>query len=197
LLEGRGANSRGYEIAAKYMSTELSPWDSPRWRFGHVPPESAVAFGAPGRTEHHDVLIRNGKSETLVFRQDSSPQAIPRARKLPSKLRCVRRIWRHRPEQNYDDYKGIDVKGKIVAMVFEAPISNLRSKRTILRSNRNRQRRDPRRYRTHSGQRPILEGIYSFKERVRDLSRPGFAGSPRKACQTIISPNFTAARSSA
>ena len=25
------------------------------------------------------------------------------------------------PEQNYDDYKGVDVKGKIVAVLFEAP----------------------------------------------------------------------------
>jgi hypothetical protein len=49
LLEGRGTNSRGYEIAAKYMATEFESMGlGPAGEAGTYSSERAAALGAPG-----------------------------------------------------------------------------------------------------------------------------------------------------
>src|SRR5579859_6895924 len=123
LLEGRGTDSRGYEIAAKYMATEfesmgLTPAGDAGTYLQNVPLRS-VRPDEPNTTLS---LIRNGKPETLVFRKDFLAQGDP-ARKETSVEAPVVYVGFGvtAPEQNYDDYKGIDAKGKIVAMVLEAP----------------------------------------------------------------------------
>lgn len=176
LLEGRGANSRGYEISAKYMATEfesmgLGPAGEAGTYLQNVPLRS-VRPDEPNTTLS---VIRNGKAEKFVFRKDFLAAGDP-ARKETSVEAPVIYVGFGvtAPEQNYDDYKGIDAKGKIVAMVFEAP--NFESS---LKAHYSSFEQKIANAAAHGAvglivvNDPILEGLYSFKEQVRDLSRPG------------------------
>ena len=176
LLEGRGASSRGYEISAKYMATEfesmgLTPAGDAGTYLQNVPLRSV----RPDEQNTTLSLIRSGKVETLVFRKDFLTPGDP-ARKESSVEGSVIYVGFGvtAPEQNYDDYKGIDVKGKIVAMVSEAP--NFESS---LKAHYSSFEQKIANAAAHGAvglivvDDPILEGLYPFKEQVRDLSRPG------------------------
>src|SRR5689334_1238160 len=68
LLEGRGANSRGYEISAKYMATEfesmgLTPAGDAGTYLQNVPLRSV----RPDESNTTMSVIRKGKTEKLVF----------------------------------------------------------------------------------------------------------------------------------
>ena len=69
------------------------------------------------------------------------------------------------PEQDYDDYKGIDAKGKIVAMLFGAP----QKFPTTLRAHHSSQREKAANAVAHGAvgliivDSPLLEQIYGFK----------------------------------
>ncbi|HEV8075374.1 MAG TPA: M28 family metallopeptidase [Candidatus Acidoferrum sp.] len=177
LLEGRGTDSRGYEIAARYMASEfesmgLTPAGDAGTYLQKVPLRS-VRLDEPNTTLS---LIRNGKPETLVFRKDFLAPGDP-ARKETSLEAPVVYVGFGvtAPEQNYDDYKGIDAKGKIVAMVFEAP--NFESSLKAHYSSFEQKKANAV---AHGAvglivvNDPVLEGLYPFKEQVRDLSRPAF-----------------------
>jgi hypothetical protein len=123
LLEGRGTNSRGYEISARYMAAEfesmgLTPAGDAATYLQTVPLRSV----RPDEPKSTFSIVRNGKAETLVFRKDFCASGDP-ARKETSVEAPVVYVGFGvtAPEQNYDDYKAIDAMGKIVAMVSEAP----------------------------------------------------------------------------
>jgi peptidase M28-like protein/PA domain-containing protein len=177
LLEGRGANSRGYEISARYMATEfesmgLTPAGDADTYLQNVPLRSV----RPDEPKTTLSLVRNGKAETLAFRKEFYAAGDP-ARKETSVEAPVVYVGFGvtAPEQNYDDYKGVDAKGKIVALVFEAP--NFESS---LKAHYSSFELKIANAAAHGAvglivvDDPILEGLYSFKEQVRDLSRPGF-----------------------
>jgi hypothetical protein len=175
LLEGRGTDSRGYEIAAKYMATEFES-------MGLAPAGDAGTYlqNVPLRSMRPDEpnttlsFIRNGKAEALVFRKDFLAAGDP-ARKETSVEAPVVYVGFGvtAPEQNYDDYRGIDAKRKIVAMVFEAP--NFESS---LKAHYSSLEQKIANASAHGAiglivvNDPILESLYSFQEQVRDLSRP-------------------------
>ncbi|HET7107528.1 MAG TPA: M28 family metallopeptidase [Candidatus Acidoferrum sp.] len=176
LIEGRGAISRGYEISARYMATEfesmgLSPAGDAGTYLQNVPLRSI----RPDEANTTVSVIRKGKTETLVFRKDFLAPGDP-ARKESSVEAPVIYVGFGvtAPEQNYDDYKGIDAKGKIVAMVSEAP--NFESS---LKAHYSSFEVKIANAAAHGAiglivvDDPVLEGLYSFKEQVRDLSRPG------------------------
>jgi hypothetical protein len=175
LLEGRGANSRGYEISARYMATEfesmgLSPAGDAGTYLQNVPLRSV----RPDEPNTSMSILRNGKTETLVFRKDFLAAGDP-ARKETSVEAPVIYVGFGvtAPDLNYDDYKGIDAKGKIVAMVFEAP--NFESS---LKAHYSSIEQKIANAAAHGAvglvvvNDPVLESLYSFKEQVRDLSRP-------------------------
>jgi len=175
LLEGRGANSRGYEIAARYMATEFES-------MGLIPAGDAGAYlqSVPLRSVRPDEsnttlsIIRSGKAETLVFRKDFLAHGDPGRKEISVEAQVVYvGFGVTAPEQNYDDYKGVDAKGKIVAMVFEAP--NFESS---LKAHYSSFEQKIANAAAHGAvgiivvNDPVLEGLYSFAEQVRDLSRP-------------------------
>ena len=175
LLEGRGANSRGYEISARYMATEfesmgLAPAGDAGTYLQTVPLRSA----RPDEPNTTLSLVRNGKSEALAFRRDFYTLGDPARQKTSIEAPVIYvGFGVTAPELNYDDYKGIDAKGKIVAMVFEAP--NFESS---LKAHYSSFEQKIANAAAHGAvglivvNDPILEGLYSFKEQVRDLSRP-------------------------
>ncbi len=177
LLEGRGTGTRGQEIAAKYMAAEfeqigLEPAGDNGTYFQSVPLRS----GRPDESKSTLTFTRGGKTEKLAYRKDFITSA-DMGREETSVDAPVVFVGDGvtAPEQNYDDYKGIDAKGKIVAMAFEAPLfessvkahySSAEVKEAIAVA--------------HGAvgiiiiSDPILEEIYPYAKQRRDLQFPQF-----------------------
>ena len=174
-LEGRGTGSRGYDIAAKFMASQfeslgLQPAGDQGSYFQSVPLRSAK----PDETKTTLVLSRSGKDETLTFRKDYISRGNP---VLPEASVEAPVVFVGdgvtAPEQNYDDYQGIDAKGKIVAFLFGAP--NFESS---LKAHYSSGEVKAHNAVAHGAvgviilDDPVLERLYSFKKQVRDLSFP-------------------------
>lgn len=178
-LEGRGTGTRGHEIAAKFMASQfealgLEPAGENRTYFQSVPLRSARVDEA--RTTL--TLVRGGKEETLVFRKDYITSGDP-GRVESSVEAPVVFVGDGvtAPEQGYDDYKGIDAKGKIVAMMPDAP--NFESSLKAHYSSGEVKAANAVAHGAVGGMvldDPVLEQMYSFREQVRDLAFPQLRG---------------------
>jgi hypothetical protein len=179
LLEGRGTATRGHEIAAKFMASQfealgLEPAGENGTYFQSVPLRSAHT----DETKTSLTLMRGGKEETLVFRKDYITPGDP-GRMESSVEAPVVFVGDGvtAPEQGYDDYKGIDAKGKIVAMMPEAP--NFESSLKAYYSSGEVKMANAV---AHGAvgrivlDDPVLEQLYSFNEQVRDLAFPQLRG---------------------
>jgi len=176
LLEGRGTGSRGYDIAAKYMATQfegmgLAGAGENGTYFQSVPLRSA----RPDEAKTTVTLVRGGKKEVMAFRRDFITFGDPGREDTSVDARVVYvGAGVTAPEQGYDDYKGIDVKGKIVAVIFEAPPAFESSVRAHYSSFTVKAENAV----AHGAvgliglDDPVLEGMYPFSEQVRDLAFP-------------------------
>jgi hypothetical protein len=177
LLEGRGTATRGQEIAAKFMAAQfeqmgLEPAGDNGTYFQSVPFRS----GRPDEAKTALILVRGGKEQELVYRRDFITAADPgRAESSVEAPVVFVGDGVTAAEQGYDDYKGIDARGKIVAMAFEAPhfesslkahYSSAEVKEAIAVA--------------HGAvgliliSDPILEEIYPYSKQTRDLDFPQF-----------------------
>jgi hypothetical protein len=174
-LEGRGTGTRGYDIAAKFMATQfeslgLQPAGDSGSYFQRVP----LRLQKPDETKTTLVLSRSGKDETLTFRKDYISHGDP---VLPETSVEAPVVFVGdgvtAPAQNYDDYQGIDAKGKIVALMADAP--NFESS---LKAHYSSWELKLQNAAAHGAvgviflNDPVFEQLYSFKEQVRDLSFP-------------------------
>lgn len=175
LLEGRGTGTRGYEIAAKYMASEfegigLRPAGEKGTYFQTVP----FRRGHVDEVKTSLTLAGNGKEEQLVFRENYITFANP-GRTVSEVEAPVVFVGDGvtASELGYDDYKGIDAKGKIVAFVFAAPNfeSTVKAHYTsfaVKAANAV----------AHGAvgvillYEPVFEKIYPFQEMTRDLAFP-------------------------
>jgi hypothetical protein len=128
LLEGRAPDSRGYQIAARYVATELEAMGlrpgglNGTW-FQPVPLRKAVLD-----TSKSSLLLvannpgANNKEQRLVDGQDYVliGDVTHAENKLEAPIIFVG-FGVTAPEANYDDYSGIDVHGKIVLTFYGAP----------------------------------------------------------------------------
>jgi Peptidase family M28/PA domain len=174
-LEGRGTGTRGHEIAAKFMAAEfeamgLAPAGEGGTYFQTVPFRSARVDEAKTSL----TLIRSGQTQNLVFRQDYIANGNPgRADSTVEAPVVFAGFGVTAPDQNYDDYKGIDAKGKIVAFVRGAPNfdSSLKAQYSSLEVKRANAV-------AHgavgviSVYDPVAESLYSFHQRASALSFP-------------------------
>ena len=128
LLEGRAPDSRGYQIAARYVATELEAMGlrpgglNGTW-FQPVPLRKAVLDTSKSSL----LLVANGpgansKEQKLVDGQDYvlTGDVTHAENKLEAPIIFVG-FGVTAPEANYDDYSGIDVHGKIVLTFSGAP----------------------------------------------------------------------------
>jgi hypothetical protein len=176
LLEGRGTGTRGFQIAAEYMAAQfegmgLQPAGDNGTYFQSVPLRSSrVDESKAGLT-----LTHGGKEQPLVFRKDFISRTDPAREEVMVEAPVV--FVGHgvtAPEQGYDDYKGVDAKGKIVAVIYGAPPSFDSSVRANYSSSEIRAQNAV----AHGAvgiiliNDPLLEGMYPFQERVRDLAFP-------------------------
>ena len=128
LLEGRAPDSRGYQIAARYVASELEsmglrPGGLKGTWFQPVPLRKAVLDPAKSRLE----LVANGpgangKVQNLVDEKDYvlMGDVLHADNKLDLPIVFVG-FGVTAPEENYDDYSGVDVRGKIVLTFYGAP----------------------------------------------------------------------------
>lgn len=131
LLQGRAPGTPGYDIAARYVATELEgmglhPGVSSSW-FQPVPLEKAVTDAAASSL----VLTVKGKEQKLVdakdyvlstwFADPAPKNGSGNAESDVSAPVVFVGFGVTAPDQKYDDYAGIDVRGKIVASISGAP----------------------------------------------------------------------------
>ena len=130
LLQGRASGTPGYDIAAKYVATELEgmglhPAVSGSW-FQSVPLEKAVTDASASSL----VLIVNGKEQKLVDAKDyvlntwfANPAAKgdSKAESDVSAPVVFVGFGVTAPDQKYDDFAGIDARGKVVVRIYGAP----------------------------------------------------------------------------
>jgi hypothetical protein len=174
-LEGRGTGTRGYDIAAKFIATQfeslgLQPAGDNRSYFQSVP----LRLAKPDETKTTLVLTHSGKAETLTFRKDYIARGNPVLSESSVEAPVVFvGDGVTAPDQNYDDYQGIDARGKIVALMALAP--NFESS---LKAHYSSAEVKLRNAAAHGAvgvillDDPVFEQLYSFKEQVRDLSFP-------------------------
>jgi Zn-dependent M28 family amino/carboxypeptidase len=175
LLEGRGTATRGHEIAAKYMAAQfeqmgLQPLGDGGTYFQSVPLRSA----RPDAQKTTLTLTRGGKEERLEFRKDFISVGDPgRAESSVEAQVVFVGDGVTAPEQGYDDYKGVDVKGRIVALLSEAP-----NFETSLKAHYSSTEVKAANAAAHGAvgvivlDDPVFEKLYSFGEQVRDLAFP-------------------------
>lgn len=132
LLEGRAPGTPGYDIAARYVASELEgiglhPGVSGSW-YQPVPLQKAVT----DEVASFLTLTINGKEQRLVDAKDyilstwfGDPEGKARGRAesdVTAPLAFVG-FGITAPDQRYDDYAGVDVHGKIVVWIGGAPAS--------------------------------------------------------------------------
>ncbi len=123
LLEGRGTGTRGYDVAAEYVAAQfesvgLEPGaGGGAWR-------QSVSFrrGVPDPARCEAVLSAGGAEVPLVAGTDFVCWGNPaRASGAASAAVVFIGYGVSAPERGYDDYAGVDVKGKVLVMVSGAP----------------------------------------------------------------------------
>jgi hypothetical protein len=175
LLEGRGSGTRGHLLAAQFMASQfeamgLAPAGDRGTYFQNVPLQSTQVDESTSSLQWE----RSGKSEALKFREDYILYGNPGREDSLIKAPVVFVGYGiTAPEQNYDDYRHVDVKGKIVAMVFGAP--NFQSAVKAHYSAAWLKRRNAA---AHGAvgilvlYDPRLQSLYAFEKQVRDLAIP-------------------------
>ena len=125
LLEGRQPGTRGFAIASKYIETQfialgLQPGMDRKSFIQKVP----LRKGIVDENNSSFILIVNGKKETLTWGKEFTlgPYFSEAASEITAPLVFVG-FGVSAPELAYDDYKGLDVKGKIVVCLNGAPTS--------------------------------------------------------------------------
>jgi hypothetical protein len=123
LLEGREAGTRGYDLAARYVASALKA-------AGYAPAGDngtyfqAVPMSEVTQTSGTLRLTVNGRDTELAVPGEALvgvSEAVP-GRTLTAAV-AFAGYGVTAPDFGYDDYAGLDVKGKIVAVLFGAPAS--------------------------------------------------------------------------
>ncbi|MBV8146871.1 MAG: M20/M25/M40 family metallo-hydrolase [Gammaproteobacteria bacterium] len=128
LLEGRAPDSRGYQVAARYVAAELEamglrPAGPGNTWFQPVPLRKAVVDPAKSSmTLIADSPGPHPADQALVDGRDYVfPGDVVHAQYTLEGPVAFVGFGVTAPEENYDDYAGLDVRGKIVLTLYGAP----------------------------------------------------------------------------
>ena len=119
MLEGRGTGTKGYEIAARFLASRfmglgLQPGNNGNW-FQSVPfTETRLKPGAPTYVAIDGVQFANGV-DSLVY-----PSPLYPDQKITGDAVFVG-YGLDSPANGFDDYAGLDVRGKIVVALWGFP----------------------------------------------------------------------------
>src|SRR5262249_46180845 len=123
LLEGRDTGTRGYDVAARYVATELKAMgleaggESGTFYQKGPLPQSELVKGSVALTP-----ARAMRRIDLVAREDYMQFGDPGRKETRVEAPVVFVGYGvTAPELGHDDYAGVDVRGKIVAFLVNAP----------------------------------------------------------------------------
>jgi len=179
LLEGRGTATRGHELAAKFMAAQfeqigLEPAGNDGTFFQRVPLREFRA----DEEKTTVTLVKGGTEWKLANRKDYLVHGSPLLTKRSLEAPVIYVGYGvTAPEQRYDDYRGVDAKGKVVAVIFGAPPSFEGSLRAHYSSGEKKAANAV----AHGAigiiglDDPVLEQIYSFRQQVDALVFPNLA----------------------
>jgi peptidase M28-like protein len=176
-LEGRGTATRGHELAAKYMATRwegmgLQPAGDNNTYFQSVPVRSLRTDVAKSTL----AIARHGTPLSLTSHVDFIIEPDPVAFDVSVDAPVVfAGFGVTAPDQQYDDYKSLDVKDKIVALAQGAP--NFPSSIKAHYSSweiKGKIAADHGAVGVIAIFDPVSEGMYPFAKFVRDLVNPEF-----------------------
>ncbi|HTM41419.1 MAG TPA: M28 family metallopeptidase [Terriglobales bacterium] len=125
LLEGRGTGTRGYQIAAKYVASEmeamgLQPAGVNGTWFQPVKFRGSKLMSG----ESSLILVRDGKEQALKEGDDYETSGAVSFTDVNMDAPVVFVGYGvSAPERHYDDYAGADTRGKIVVTLYGAPAS--------------------------------------------------------------------------
>ncbi|RSZ55815.1 M28 family peptidase [Massilia atriviolacea] len=122
LLEGRGTGQRGGDLTVAYLESQalaagLKPGNGDSFR------QSVKIAGVKSTPESSSVALEaGGKAQTLAFGKDWvwAPGDAKATHAMDAELVFVG-YGISAPEEGWDDYKGMDVKGKVVVMMVNDP----------------------------------------------------------------------------
>jgi Zn-dependent M28 family amino/carboxypeptidase len=127
LLEGRGPGKRGAELAAEYIATQfaldgLEPAGDNGSYFQHVP---LVAVHTVEDRTKFSFVPAGGQPIDLAYGSEivSKDQTGQATADLDAPIVFVG-YGIHAPEYHWDDYAGVDLKGKIALIIVNEPPSN-------------------------------------------------------------------------
>lgn len=122
-LEGRLTGSAGYQKAAAYVAERFQEYGlKPRGVAGYMQP---VGFEVQKVMEGKSslVMVRGGKSQPLALGEDALIGArVPAPEKLDAPLVFVG-YGLYIPDAQYDDFTGMDLKGKVLVYINGGPSS--------------------------------------------------------------------------
>ncbi len=123
LLEGRGTGTRGYQLAANYVRAQfeemgLKPAGGGGSYFQNVHFRKIELL----RDKSSFTVKHDGSTRTLTIEKDYVMGGDPLSADTTAEGQVVFvGFGVSAPEFNYDDYAGVDVRGKIVAALYGAP----------------------------------------------------------------------------
>ena len=126
LLEGRGTGQRGGDIAAEYIATQFALYGlKPAGENGTYLQKVPMVGITPGNDTRFAIVPTGGKplelkplEEYVAYDQTQVPES-----NVDADIVYVG-YGIEAPEYNWDDYKGVDVKGKVLLMLVNEPPSD-------------------------------------------------------------------------
>jgi Zn-dependent M28 family amino/carboxypeptidase len=128
LLEGRGTGQRGGDLAAEYIATQFALYGlEPAGEHGTYMQKVPMVGITPGADTRFTLVPARGTSldlkpldEYVAYDQTQQPESNIDADIVYVGYGIVA------PEYNWDDYKGVDVKGKVLLMLVNQPTDDPR-----------------------------------------------------------------------
>src|SRR6202011_28256 len=126
LLEGRGTGQRGGDVAAEYIAAQFALYGlKPAGENGTYLQKVPMVGITPGADARFTLVPANGKASDLkpldayvAYDQTQQPES-----NIDAEIVYVG-YGIEAPEYNWDDYKGVDVKGKVLLMLVNEPPSD-------------------------------------------------------------------------
>lgn len=125
LLEGRGVGTRGGELATKYIASQFAlsgaqPAGDSGTYFQQVPMILAT-------TESSAALTAEGRGKSVSFRWTEDYVGVSQLQQPSDEFEAEAIFVGHgitAPEFQWDDFKGVDVKGKVLVLFTNEPTSD-------------------------------------------------------------------------
>ncbi len=121
-LEGRGARTRGLELAAEYLAEQFAATGLNTKHFDGAPFQEFELFSIGGDSPVQQLTFNSPEGQARRLKPDQDFTSLVLSRKTKLNVPVVFAGYGiSAPEVAYDDYQGLDVTGKAVVVLRHAP----------------------------------------------------------------------------